>query len=725
MKKNAKPAAAEFSLAAFLRRAAAYCAGAGVMLVSVSFYVRTYDSAAVKTVFTLVVFASLLTLLAVLQVTLKGNITRQKIIYALPFIVFAVWLAASFLFNPFKAATAQEFIKSLIFALTPLILFFSVDKDGVVIINRFFIITAALCFAYGLVQAADLYLLPGLDIMPWRGFFGMRVFGTHANPNFFADFIICSIFIILAAYLKNFEKKYLFLLAAGAINLYFTESKGAWLAFAAAGIFFIFLYSSFSSAVKKYSKFINAAVITAAAAAVLLTAVFSFKRMQSVDFRLVTWRGAWNMAMSAPLTGNGAGSFAALYPQFKRPEIFYIENLHNVETQHAENEYLEILSDNGIIGLSIFLWLVIYLFITARSKMKAGGDNYILLGFTSAASAVLAHNFFDISMRLVSGGFIFALLTGLVLVQCYDGPAPQNRELKNKGVWFNIFKFAVFCVVVLTLGYIIYTFNEVAGSFDENYTLGRGLLRLVAWGTALAVCGGIIYIYFKILRFTKSVWAVIFILLSLPFFLAAQQFLRADFYTSMANYFAKQQNWDAALGFYNKSFQADPLDKEVLSFRAGMALNRWQEYKSYNPSDGDADNVQRNDFDRALQDYDAVLRIAPYEPMLRHHRGELFLKAALGFYYNNDRGGALQYLKYFDMAEKEFEASLALDPVNADTYFYLSDMALAHGDYKAASNWLDAYEAGPPAVKDPRYLAVNKNNQELRARREKVAKYAK
>ncbi|MCL2887947.1 MAG: O-antigen ligase family protein [Elusimicrobia bacterium] len=722
MKKNAESVPAEFSPAIFLRRAAAYCAGAGALLVSVSFYIRTYDSAAVKIVFCIAAFTLLLALFAVLQVTLKGNITREKIIYVFPFLVFAGWLAVSFLFNPFKIATVQEFIKSLIFALTPLILFFSVDKDGVIIINKFFIVTAGLCFAYGLIQAADLYLLPGLDIMPWRGFFGMRVFGTHANPNFFADFVICSMFIVLAAYLKNFEKKYLILLAAGVVNLYFTESKGAWLALAAAGIFFIFLYSSFSPAVRKYSKIINAAVITAAAVAVLLTVIFSFKRMQSVDFRLVTWRGAWDMAMSAPVTGNGTGSFAALYPKFKRPEIFYIENLHNVETQHAENEYLEILSDNGIIGLSIFLWIIIYLFIITRKKILEGGDNYALLGFTTAAAAVLAHNFFDISMRLVSGGFIFYLLTGLILAQCYDGPAPQNREFKNKGVWFNIFKIAAFCAILLTLGFIIYNFNEIAGSFDENYALGRGLLLVVAWGVALAVCGGIIYIYFKILRFTKSVWAVIFILLSLPLFFAAQRYLQADFYTSMANYFAKQQNWDAALGFYNKSFHSNPLDKEVLSFRAGMALNRWQEYKSYSPSDGDADNIQRNDFDRALQDYDAVLRIAPYEPMLRHHRGEMFLKSALSFYYDNNYQ---ESQKYFESAEKEFKASLVLDPVNADTYFYLSDIALARGDFKAATQWLDEYEAGPSFVKNPEYLAVNKNNPALQARREKVAKYAK
>ena len=44
--------------------------------------------------------------------------------------------------------------------------------------------------------------LPGLDALPWRGFFGTRIFSTHANPNFFADFVVFSSFIVLAEFLR-------------------------------------------------------------------------------------------------------------------------------------------------------------------------------------------------------------------------------------------------------------------------------------------------------------------------------------------------------------------------------------------------------------------------------------------------------------------------------------------------------------------------------------------
>ena len=44
-----------------------------------------------------------------------------------------------------------------------------------------------------------------------------------------------------------------------------------------------------------------------------------------------------------PIWGNGIGSFRIIYPAFRRPQIFHIEAKHNTETDHAEDEYWEVL----------------------------------------------------------------------------------------------------------------------------------------------------------------------------------------------------------------------------------------------------------------------------------------------------------------------------------------------------------------------------------------------
>ena len=48
-------------------------------------------------------------------------------------------------------------------------------------------------------------------------------------------------------------------------------------------------------------------------------------RMVSINFRLFTWQGTWEMIMTQPWLGTGVGSFPPIYPAFRRPPIFHIE----------------------------------------------------------------------------------------------------------------------------------------------------------------------------------------------------------------------------------------------------------------------------------------------------------------------------------------------------------------------------------------------------------------
>ena len=58
-------------------------------------------------------------------------------------------------------------------------------------LTKCIVLAAWISCLYGLVQVLDRWL-PGLDAMPWRGFFGTRIFFTPANPKLFADFVVFS-----------------------------------------------------------------------------------------------------------------------------------------------------------------------------------------------------------------------------------------------------------------------------------------------------------------------------------------------------------------------------------------------------------------------------------------------------------------------------------------------------------------------------------------------------
>ncbi|MGB2579695.1 O-antigen ligase [Elusimicrobium simillimum] len=622
----------------FLQNALSYVIAVTLLLITISFSIRTYDTSAVKTALLLNTFALTLVLWGAFHITVKKYFTREKLIALLPFGVFLIWLGISYLFNSYKLASVEEFVKNIMFWSFPLLLATCLAKRNVGVINKFFIISVWVCFIYGIVQTLDLYVFSGIDIMPWRGAFGKRVFATFANPNFFADFIVLSLFIIAANYLRTKEKKYIVLAVLGLVNLYFTESKGAWVSFGVVGALFTLSYTFFFAPSNKYAKAAKWSVLALCALALALTVIFSFKRAQSVNFRMVTWGSVLDMVKDAPVIGHGSGSFAYAYYKYKRPDIFYMEKLHNVETGHAENEFLEVLANNGIIGLAIFIWLIFALFwrgIKTLAEYKKFSSSlsppYLLFGFMGAAAAVLVHNMFDISMRMASTGFILAVLVGLIIVLCAEDVEVQDKVFNANKTVLAVAAGLLFIIMIYLLKIVLVDINLVAGSSVESRDFGRGVLRFAFWIGALGVIGVVFYIYYKTIRVSQSLLAVLFMLLSLPMFFISSKYLLSDYYTNAALFFAQRQEWKNSMEFYTNAIKNNPVKVSLYHSRGSVTLNRWDMSSSYDVKVGDKDNVYRTDFDRASQDYQTIFRYSPNESMLHHHWGNCYINAGLIF----------------------------------------------------------------------------------------------
>ena len=56
---------------------------------------------------------------------------------------------------------------------------------------------------------------------------------------------------------------------------------------------------------------------------------FAKSRLTSVSFRLFTWIATWEMIRTEPILGNGVGTFKAIYPAYRRPEIIVLEAKSN------------------------------------------------------------------------------------------------------------------------------------------------------------------------------------------------------------------------------------------------------------------------------------------------------------------------------------------------------------------------------------------------------------
>ncbi len=465
------------AFAAWIDRALAWGLGLLCLFVSISFYTGTYDTAFVKITLLQLGGTGLLALwIALLLVQKRCPVTRKNWLYLLPFLIYFGWNFLGYALAPYKLDAFEEFLRYVLYFGLSLAVVDRFTVSSTRTLTRCLLAAVWISGVYGLVQVAD-HWLPGVDIMPWRGFFGARIFSTHANPNFFADFLVFSSFIIAAEYLRTKAKRLLVLLGVVLVDLFFTESKGAWLGFAASAVFFAGAYAACRSGIKKYARRITAAAGIFLIAVGVLAGVYAAKRFQSVSFRAYTWAAAFDMVQDSPVLGTGVGSFKTIYPAYRKPQIFYIEKFHNTETQHAENEYLEQWATAGTVGLAVFLWLIFFVLYTGwrglKSKDGAWDERaWLTLGYTTAFFGICVHNSFDISMRFVSTGLFFAVFAALVvrlnMPPETDAPAevPLPRPARPWVLW--TLRVLLGASLVWLAGYFIYEFAQLSGNLGAR-----------------------------------------------------------------------------------------------------------------------------------------------------------------------------------------------------------------------------------------------------------------
>jgi putative inorganic carbon (HCO3(-)) transporter len=444
-------------------------------LIAVSFYFGTYDTAQIK----ITIFHAGGLFLIMSWIVLKiqegdFGFFKNKILYILPVLLFLLSGALSFFLSPYKLASLNEFIRRFIYCGIVFVIVDEFDDDKKLIrIQKWLIITTCVVCLYGLIQILDYYFLRGLDPFWWRGAFGNRIMSSFGNPNFFGDFLIVMSPIVLAVYIRKRKFLLMFLWLLIVACVYQTLSKGAWLGFAS-GFFVFTLTYVFVFFRHKLSRKI---IIVASICILTVMSVVgygickkTFERTDSVSFRVFTWLSTWEMINTNPVLGTGIGTFYLTYPLWRRPQIFFIEGNHSNESDHPENEYLEIWHNEGIVGLTIFFVLVVVVFVAGYKNMVFMRSNedtrkspllYIQLGVTSAFSAQLIHDCICVSLRFVSSGVMLWLMIGTTLSISANFAKKKGFEIKNYltnpvKIILQAVVVAVFgCAIIFTIRYFI------------------------------------------------------------------------------------------------------------------------------------------------------------------------------------------------------------------------------------------------------------------------------
>jgi len=124
------------------------------------------------------------------------------------------------------------------------------------------------------------------------------------------------------------------------------------------------------------------------------------------------WRAAEAIWVRHPVLGVGVGGFPQAYTVVPIPDKLYLPATIFVPPPHAHNLFLNLLAEQGLVGLLAFLALVIVAGRTAL-RMRAGPDRetrWLGSALIAALLAFLVHNLFDVTMfDSVTGPYVLVL----------------------------------------------------------------------------------------------------------------------------------------------------------------------------------------------------------------------------------------------------------------------------------------------------------------------------
>jgi O-antigen ligase len=136
------------------------------------------------------------------------------------------------------------------------------------------------------------------------------------------------------------------------------------------------------------------------------------------------WQGTAGIIKDHPLLGTGLGSFPSAYPLYDTANGSY-------RLEQAHNDYLQILSDGGVVGGLLGLAFVAVLFGAALRRMQSQ-DRFrrgVALGALAGCAGALVHSFFDFTLHTTANALMFLVLAALATA---DGRVEDRDEMPRR-----------------------------------------------------------------------------------------------------------------------------------------------------------------------------------------------------------------------------------------------------------------------------------------------------
>jgi len=294
----------------------------------------------------------------------------------------------------------------------------------VIIIVSVFLISGLLESFIGIAQLYN--LLPGYI----NSYF--KVNGTFVNPDNYSGYLSTLLPFAFGVYKyivpnskRNLFIKYLSLITFLAV-LYILPVLHERASIIASAIGIVFIFSFDSKLTSKFKAYANtvikkAFITVSIIIALLITAKLLYNiRPVSVDGRMLIWKVTGNIIKDHPIFGSGFDSFATAYDNYQAK---YFENNNATAKEkyladnikHADNEYLQITSDLGIAGVSLWMGLILSALLVDNKNILDYRDKsenkFVVVGAKASLISVLTVAMFSSPLRILPTfiNFVFLL----------------------------------------------------------------------------------------------------------------------------------------------------------------------------------------------------------------------------------------------------------------------------------------------------------------------------
>ncbi|MCK4577685.1 MAG: O-antigen ligase family protein, partial [Candidatus Marinimicrobia bacterium] len=290
---------------------------------------------------------------------------------------------------------------------------------------------------YGILQYFNIDPFHPEGIRP----FGPRVVGTIGHANAFGGYLaaIFPLTVISGLYSSRRLWKTISIGALPLIlcALILTLSRGAWLA-AIAGI----LIALFPQLNRLWQKYLKRRIYQIAAIPIAIGSLFLGLRFiyqlnpASALGRLFIWHITWNMFADHPLAGIGYGRYGVEYLNYQANFFDDPSNATHFDLaanlKQADNEYLQILAETGIVGFLLFLALfVIFFSIAIRIMKKTGREHdrsWVIFALVGSITVIAAHSLVDNPLNALPTKLIFLFIIANISMLAIN---IQNRQGSN------------------------------------------------------------------------------------------------------------------------------------------------------------------------------------------------------------------------------------------------------------------------------------------------------